>query len=230
MRITIPHFYDFGQQGAELGDALNTPQAWDSLRTGSPGAFAMATDCDAWEQQSRQNSIVRTRAKDLCNELATLGARSLASYGVGGAILEYWVRELSPDLALTITENAPATLSRLELFFPEAAVALHDILNEDPVSADVHLLHRIDTEFSNDELSRIIARLQNETVIVIATRLLDLRAVLGELRQRLKPGATRAGLQRTRAVFEETWRDSHAIERHSFGDLEGWILTPKVRR
>lgn len=142
-------------------------------------------------------------------------------------MLEYWLRHTDAELRLTVTEFAPETLERLRLFFPESAVCHHNLLADGPVQADVHLLHRVDTEFSNHELKAVMSRFRRSTVLLLATEVLGPRRFVQVLRQRLNPQASKAGVSRTRGAFSALWRHSHVERPMRFNDLDGWVLTPR---
>lgn len=227
MRLTIPHYYDFGEDRPEVGDTLASPDAWDGLRTRTEGPFAMAASPESWAAQAESHAGMESRAAGIAGSWRDLGAASLASYGVGGAVLEYWLRKVAPELDLTVTEFAPETIARLEAFFPDATVRHHDLLHDGPVPADVHLFHRIDTEFSNRELKGILKRFRAATLIVVATQVIGWREFVNEFRQRRNPHASRAGVSRSIGVFEALWRRTHVAAPVTYGDLHGWVLTPR---
>jgi len=226
-RLTIPHYYDFGDDRAQVGDSLSTAEDWDALRVGTDGPFGIAADAAGWAAQAKQHPELRSRAAIVADAARALGAASVASYGVGGASVEYWLTQDADDLSLTVTEYAPETLRLLASFMPDATALRHDLLEDGPADADVHLFHRIDTEFSNAQLRQIMGRFASAKMIVVATRLLNWREVKHELRHRRNPRATRAGVYRTRATFEAIWKRTHIAERAAFGELAGWVLHPR---
>lgn len=227
LRLTIPHYYDFGVDRPEVGDELASPGAWDGLRTRTDGPFAMAATLDEWHEQARAHPELRYRAEEVAATCDQLEINSLASYGVGGAVLEQWLSRSAPHLELTVTEYAPDTVARLREFFPDATVSHHDLLRDSPVPAEVHLFHRIDTEFSNRQLRDAMRRFESSTMIVVAGQLIGLREAYQELRKRRNPQASRAGVSRNRAAFDALWKQTHQAEAVSFHDLPGWILRPR---
>jgi len=225
-RLTIPHYFDFGQDRPKVGDALASAGGWDALRLKTEGPFGMAEDAVAWAATARAHPELAARANKIADRADSLGARSLASYGVGGASLEYWLTREASGLELRVTEYAPGTVQLLRSYFP-GAVLQHDLLADDPDDVDVHLFHRIDTEFSNAEMRQLMSKFANATVMVVATKLLTWREITYELRQRRDPNATRAGVYRSRAAFEALWKPTHDAERAGFADLDGWVLRPR---
>jgi hypothetical protein len=159
------------------------------------------------------------------------GVRSIASYGAGVALPELWLTRLRPGLELKLTDYAPETVERLAALLPDVAVVRHDLLAEPPLDADLHLFHRIDTEFTNRQWRDILSRFARARVLVVATEIIDLRRVLAEIRNWPRTRhATRAGWIRTRGAFEGLWEPTHEIERLELGDLEGWALYPRTGR
>jgi len=136
-------------------------------------------------------------------------AGRLCSYGVGTAALERAIVREACRLELTCTDYAPQTVARLQTLFPEALVVRHDLLADGPLPADLHLLYRIDTEFSNAQLRRIFARFE-EPVVVVPALLLGPRVLGREVYLRLfRPRATRAGWVRTKAALRALWTPTH---------------------
>lgn len=229
LRLTVPHYFDFGQARELIGAELSDPGSWDNLRLQTEGPFEMASTRTAWEAHAHAQGELGDRAARVAAEARTAGAQSMTSYGVGSGMLEYHLRQLEPGLELTLTEFAPETVDRLTRYLPEVVVRNHNLLRDPPITADIHLFHRIDTEFSNAEWKQLLASFREETVIVVATQLLDWRQVVRELRQRRNPNATRAGVFRTASAFEALWRPTHQATRRSFASLEGWVLEPRER-
>ena len=229
MRVTIPHYYDFGEDRELVGDDLVRPEAWDALRTRTHGPFALPETHEEWEAVADDRDDIRLRAAALDAWLDDRGVRTLASYGVGGATLELWLHRLNPERALRLTDYTPATVERLRRLFPAAEIELHDLLGDAPLEADLHLFHRIDTEFDHAQFRRVLERFRGLSVLLVATEVIGLRRVLAELRRlpRNRRHATRAGLMRTSAAFEALWKPTHRGERFQLHDLEAWELQPR---
>jgi hypothetical protein len=226
--LTIPHYYDFGGERELVGDDLVRPDSWDALRTQTDGPFALGASREDWERRARQSPELERRASALADFLAARGVASVASYGCGIASLEYWLHEKQPGLALTVADYTPETVAHLAEFFPAADVRRHDMLREAPLAADLHVFHRIDTEFTNDQWRDILRRFAGEPVLVIASEVIRVREVLLELRKRFGPGhATQAGLVRNRAAFEQLWGAAHTPRHLQIADLEAWMLEPR---
>jgi hypothetical protein len=107
-------------------------------------------------------------------------------------------------------------------------VIVHDIRVEEPLPADLHLIHRLDTELSNDEWPRTLARFA-QPVIFIAGETLRPRAAARELVTRFRhPRATKAGWLRTEDALRALWRGSHDDEPVE-ADLPAYLLLPRGR-
>ncbi|MHB8693442.1 MAG: hypothetical protein ACYDHH_19575 [Solirubrobacteraceae bacterium] len=227
MRLAIAHRYDFGAAAALAGADLADVRAWDALRIESDGAFALPESRAAWLALAG-DGLVRARAEAVDAVLRSRGVASFASYGAGTAVTELCLGRLDPRRRTVVTELAPATAERLRLLFTEAQVLRHDLRNDPPVAGvDLHLLFRVDTELSDDDWTRLLARFRRVPLLVAATELLTPRAVLRELRTLLKPHATRAGLVRSRGAFEALFRPTHEPQRVRLHDLQGWLLEPR---
>ena len=226
--VTIRHYFDFGADRQLVGDDLVRPEAWDALRTQTSGPFALPATREELGRSADERPEIGERMRAIDAWLETRGVRTLASYGVGAAAPEVWLHRLRPERRLLLTDYAPETVERLGTAFPEVDVVRHDLLADAPLEADLHLFHRIDTEFTNDQWRSVLARFAHVPVLVVATEVIDLRRVLAELRARpFRRGATRAGWIRTRAAFERLWRPTHRATPLRYHDLEAWALDPR---
>jgi hypothetical protein len=228
MRLTVRHHFDFGADRALVGDDLVRPEAWDALRTQTSGPFALAETREEWERTADEHPELEARARRIGELLDARGAMRLASYGVGGATLECWLKRLAPRRDLVVTDYAQATVDRLAGIFTEAECVRHDMLEDPPVSADLHLLHRVDTEFTNDEWARVFERFARLPVLFVAAGQVDLKGALAEWRKGRRPAATRAGWVRTRPALEALWGRTHDGRAVDVGDLPAWELDPKL--
>lgn len=229
MRLTIPHYYDFGDDRTLVGDDLVNPGSWDALRTRTEGPFALPPTRAEWEAVLDSHPELQQRGEAIATWLGERDVGRLASYGVGGASIEGVLNRLRPDMELTLGEYAPATVARLEEIFPEADVVNHDLLADPPLDADMHLFHRIDTEFTNRQWRGIMERFREVPVLVVATELVENWAqVVAEWRRRgsIHRRATKCGVIRTRDAFEAFWRNTHEATRLQFNDLRAWSLEP----
>lgn len=228
VRLTVPHYYDFGQDRRLVGDDLVRPDAWDGLRVETDGPFGLARSREQLEEQASGRPEIQARARALDAWLSHAGVSRLASYGVGGALLELWLHRIRAERELILTDYAPRAVQRLAQIFPEAEVLRHDLSTDRPLDADVHLFHRIDTELRDREWRRVLRRFADRRVVVIATEVIDVRRAVSELGMRVRSRhVTRAGWIRTRASFEALWRRSHIATPLRFGDLDGWALEPR---
>ena len=229
MRLTVPHWFDFGAERELVGDDLVRPEAWDALRTRTTGPFSLPDTREEWERVADERGEIRDRCRALDAWLTERGVNRLASYGVGGATVELWLHRVNPGRELVLTDYAPATVERLAGLFPEADVRQHDLLADGPIDADLHLFHRIDTEFTNSQWHEVLGRFAGVPVLVVATEVADLKRIAIEFRGWWfkRRTSTRAGLLRTAGAFEALWRPTHRATRLRFNDLDAWHLEPR---
>jgi hypothetical protein len=226
--VTLPFHYDFGADSAVLSGELRTAAAWDSLRTRTSGVFAIAEDRAGLQAMLREYPDIRARAEAIAELASREGAVEIASYGVGGGVVEAGLELARPQARLTIAEYAPATVERLRTLFPSASVRLHDLLQDAPIDADLHLMHRIDTEFSRSQWLRIFEAHRVERIVFVPGGEMALRALLGLIAQLpRRRGATRAGLVRNRAAIEMLWQRTHSARPVVLHDIRGWLLEPR---
>ena len=142
-------------------------------------------------------------------------------------MLEWWLEQLRPERRLLLADYAPETVERLRELFPAAEVRRHDLLADPPLTADVHLLHRVDTELTDDQWHEALRRFADERVLLVATEVATPKRLVQELLLRLRGrGLTRAGWLRTRGAFEALWRDTHEARPLRLHDLDAWDLAP----
>jgi hypothetical protein len=146
-------------------------------------------------------------------------------------VVEVWLERFRPRRRLTLTDYGPDTVGRLRQLFPEANVEQHDLKKDPPLAADVHLFHRIDTEFTNGEWRDLLRRFERQSILVVATEIADLDRLASELIGRLRNRhLTRAGWLRTRDTFEALWRPTHTATPLRLYDLDAWFLEPRAHR
>ena len=228
MRLTVRHHFDFGADRAVVGDDLVRPEAWDALRTQTSGGFALGTTREEWERTADAHPQLGARARRLDALFARRGARRIASYGAGGATIECWLKRVAPDREIVVTDYAPATIERLRPIFAEAECVVHDLATDPPLDADVHLFHRIETEFDNRRWREILARFSGQSVVFVAAGQVGLRGALVEVARGLLPRSSRAGWVRTRPAIEALWEPTHSAHPVDVGDLPAWELEPKM--
>jgi hypothetical protein len=230
LRLTLRHYYWFGADRSHVGDDLVTPESWDALRTKTSGVFSIPSTRADFVRVAEERHDIEKRARAIDAWLEDRAVRTVGSYGVGGASLEWWLHRLRPERRLIVTDYGKATVDRLAELFPEADVRYHDLRRDPPLPAELHLFHRIDTEFTNREWRELVRRFSDVPVLVVVADLLDLRGVVLELRRRAfrrQPGATRAGFIRTRAALEALWHETHTAQPLLMNDLYAWALTPR---
>jgi hypothetical protein len=229
MRITMRHHFDFGPDRVMVGEDLVRPEAWDALRTRTNGAFSVAASREELERTADGRPEIRERARAIERWLEQRDVDALASYGVGGGVLEAWLLRFRPERRLALTDYGPKTVDRLRAIFPEAEVVRHDLLHDLPLDAEVHLFHRIDTELTDDQWHGVLRRFGDVTILVVATEVATPRRLGQELLLRARSRQlTRAGWLRTRGSFEALWRGTHDVQALRLHDLDGWALTPRA--
>jgi hypothetical protein len=228
VRLTIPHWFDFGADRVHVGDDLVRAEAWDALRLNTDGPFSVPATRAAWEQAAEGRPEIRERAERIVAIARERGVRRLASYGAGAAVLELWMQRSAPDIELILTDYAEGTVERVAAIFPEAQVVRHDLLADPPLDADLHLFHRIDTELTNSQWRDVLRRFASVPVLVVATEIIELDRALKEIARRLRVrNLSRAGWLRTRGAFEAIYGSEHDITPLTVVDLEGWMLEPR---
>jgi len=226
--LTIRHVYDFGPDRELVGDDLVRPEAWDALRVRTDGPFSLPDTREAWERSALERPDLVERARAVSAWADAQGVRRLASYGVGGATVEYLIWRENPSRELVVSDYAPAAVQRLAGLFPEADVRRFDLLVDPPLPGDAHLFHRVDTELTNRQWRALLRRFASERILVVATEVADMRRLSWEVRLRLsRRPTTRAGWLRNRAAFERLWRDTHDATAVRMHDLEAWDLRPR---
>jgi hypothetical protein len=229
MRLTVRRRFDFGPDRELVGADLVRPESWDALRLHTSGAFGLPADRAAWEQQAGGAPDLPERAQAILEWMDGVGARSIASYGVGTAMLELHLHRLRNELPLILTDYAPDTVARLSSLFHGAEVRHHDLLRDGPLDADVHLMHRVDSELSDEQWRDMLARFGSVRVLVAATEVASTGRVLRELVLRgSQRHASRAGWLRTQQAFDSLWRPTHHATQVRIGDLWAWDLEPRT--
>lgn len=226
--ITIVHRYDFGADAALVGHDLARPEAWDALRTRTTGPFALPATEASLRATAHDDAALVARAATINSWLDAQGIVSVASYGVGVGRLEVLLHEANPGRELILTEYAPENVERLRELLPGADVRRHDLLVEPPVDAGLHLMHRIDTEFSNADWRVVLESFARERILWVAAGFLGTRQLALQLLSiRGSRGRTRAGLLRTRGAFDSLWAATHRAHAVEALDLHAWALEPR---
>jgi hypothetical protein len=229
MRLTVPHYYDFGPDRDLLGGDLLGPDDWDSLRVDGEGIFRFPEHPDEYARLVEESAWQERRARAIAGWIAESGARTVASYGVGPGIVETWLGRLVPEVHLILSDIAPRTVERLRVHFADADVRLHDFCREDPFDADLHLFNGVDTELHDKAWRDVLRRFREERVLFFPGITLGLRVIAGELWCR-RPGRRpmRAGWWRTKDRFDELTEPTHHVRRLRAGRAGvAWLLEPR---
>ena len=229
MRLTVRHHFDFGADRAVVGDDLVRPEAWDALRTQTSGAFALAETREEWERTADEHPELEARARRLDEVFdAPRGARrspptaSAAPRSSAG----------SSASRRSATSSSPTTRRRRSSgcgrSSPRPSACVHDLSADPPLEADLHLFHRIDTEFDEPRAGRrssSASRARADRVRGGRAGRSPRRAGGGAARA-AGAGASRAGWVRTRPAIEALWRQTHTAVPVDVGDLPAWELGP----
>jgi len=225
--LTVPHVFDFGDDKRLVGEDLVRPEAWDALRIETDGPFGLPADRETWERTALERADIVARAQAISDWADAQGIGRIASYGVGGASLEFLLWRANPQRELIVSDYTPKAVQRLSEVFPEADVRRFDLLADAPLDAELHLFHRVDTELSNAQWREVLARFAGARVLLVASEVGSGRRLSWEVRSLLtKRNATRAGWLRNRAAFERLWRRTHAATPLRMNDLYAWDLRP----
>lgn len=216
MRLTFPHYY-----ATPTGEALDGAASWDAIRSTS-SAFGLPLTREEWAAQADGRTDLRQRAEAVAAIAAQLGADVVASYGVGTGLLEHHLASMVPKLVCG--DFAPATTRTLAGLAPELHVEVHDLRTDPPFTADLHVLHRVDTEFSNREWRRILAHF-HEPVLLVMSGFLSPAALRQEVSCRFR-GGHRAGWMRTRSSARAMLRHGTAEDVADLGGLDGFLVRP----
>jgi hypothetical protein len=233
LRPTIRRHAFFSPATAErLDRGLDGATAWDILRTSETDpTFAIPTTREMWESRCARDFLVE-RGAAIASLANRVGARAIVGYGVGSGCVEYQIHKSSPDLALYLSDFAPETVARLRRVFPDSAtVSVVDLLRDDlsAIPGAMTLLHRVDAQFTDDELRQIFGRLRaggHHLILVVPDLYLTARELVVEIGRRM---ATRAGLRhatpcgrlRTRSAYDSYWRGLY--ETRSRGPMGGGL-------
>jgi hypothetical protein len=225
IRLTVPHSYDFGDDRASIGRNLVTPEGWDAARA-TVGPFGLPATRREWERLAEAGHAL-SRADDIATIARDLGTATLCSHGVGTAALELALHRRLPDVRLICTDFAPRAVNRLSDLFPEAEIVLHDLRVDNPTEADLHLMHRIDSELSTAEWKRVLPRYATPILLVPTTVLTYANAARELVFHVRRRRATRAGWSRNEAALRALWRSSHDDRAVTIVGEPAFLLTPK---
>ena len=229
MRITLPHYYDFGPDRHLLGGDLLGPEDWDSLRVDGEGIFRFPADHGEYARLVEESEWQERRARALAGWIGDAGAKTVASYGVGPGIVETWLLQLVPDVELVLSDIAPRTVERLREHFVDCDVHLHDFCRERPLDADLHVFNGVDTELHDKAWRDVLRRFSDRRVLFFPNITLGARVLAGELWCR-RPGRRpmRAGWWRTKGRFDELTQPTHEVRRLKAGRAGvAWMLEPR---
>lgn len=217
--MTIPQYVDLG------GQSYGSAEDWTRLRT-ADGPFALEARA-VWLAGSKQLEI-RNRAEAIAGVARELGATRIASSGVGTGMLEQ-----------ALAEAALPRLHRdLLRFHPRRPQGPRGVLRrvrsprarsdtDDPVEADLHPFHRVETEFDNAGWREVFRRLRVERILFTGEFVLTWARARYLIALAAKCAGDRGGHLRTPAALRRLWWNTHGAEAVGVGDLPGFLHTPR---
>src|SRR5437870_7900210 len=149
IRLTVPQFVHLTpEEQGRVGRRYGAVDTWDALRS-LPGPYGLSGDREEWTAAARSRADLTPRADAIAEFARSREVQSICSYGVGAAMLERLIVDRLPGIEFTCTDQTPLAMERLANVFPESRVLVHDLRADAPVTADLHLLHRVDADLSN---------------------------------------------------------------------------------
>jgi hypothetical protein len=229
VRLTAPFYFEFGPDRPLVGSRVDKA-AWEALRMHGTPEFALDPDRSAWETAAHASRAHQRLAGAIGAFLRRLSARTCCSYGVGRGMLEYWLAREWPEGRLTATELDGPVAERLEGFLAPVRVVPHDLGRDPPLPCDLHLLVRVDTEFSQPEWRALFRRFAGRRLLVVPAQPITLRSLAVQLRALARGrGVARAGWCRNRAAMRDGWGATHKTTVIRLGDHRSWSLEPLGR-
>jgi hypothetical protein len=238
LRLTLGHhFAPEWQLPPGVGDRLDSPGAWDALRS-APNApvFTVPESREHWLAVCASNDSLASKAELVARFADSLQVSAITSYGVGNACLEYHIHKARPELQLELSDYAPLTVARLRAVFREAdSIDVIDLLADDlgPSRESLVLLHRIDTEFTSSQWHGIFERLYDagvQHILFAPAQLLTVKSAVKEILRRavyrlVHRPLIAAGWIRTRSVFMAAWKPHYRlVEEGSDGATTYFLL------
>jgi hypothetical protein len=224
MQLTIRHYSPLD---VPLSGPLRSTDAWEELRE-SEGAFGLPKDAAVWRERAAKAGMERR-----ADAIVSLGYNSITSHGVGCGWLEYALS--SRGVRLTCTELAPTSLATLAGHFTECSdFRLFNITDQQwPNPDDLHLLHRLDAEATDDEWRSIFANMEQSGItkfVFVPSEVLTPGTLARYLAVQLKSVLLRrkltfCGWFRSEAAFRKLFPAGWTVEKMEFAGLVGFILT-----
>ena len=181
MKLTIKHYYDFGEDAELVGESLLSGGSWDRVRLEAKGpavdgAFALSRDRAGWLRRCGESPHVMSAVRQIAEVIRAKGFSAIVSVGAGRACVEYHLKNQLPSIHLTCTELSPRVVQALRDTFSECDhVGVFDFTSAQwPSVADgtVYLLNRVDTELDDEQWKRVFGNMSQSGVrhaLVIAT-------------------------------------------------------------
>lgn len=244
VRATFRHFQTFGD------GAIDSPQSWDALRRSHPH-FSIPQEREAWVatcsgeiKKDGQDGALQQRAADVYATLHAHGIKKIFSVGVGGAGLEFQLKQIDLSLYIHATEYATENVAMLRRVFTECnEISQFDFLKDDWRVADVCaadgavLMYRVDPHATDEEWRRVFENMHADDVqhiIFIPCRFVTILSLVNRFMRHWRwrfagKKLVFSGYVRTQKVFEGYWSGLYSQDPYVFGGLKGYVLRRIVR-
>lgn len=144
---------------------------WDILRMDeNESPFSIEKNIKSYEENCKRSLDYNKVAKLITSTIKkyNLDDRKIISLGVGKAVLEWHIKNLSPNTIIECSDYTNKSMSQLKRVFPSInKIFVFDILHGDYSLLDseaVYIMHRISTEFSFDNWCKIFSKMYNSNV------------------------------------------------------------------
>jgi hypothetical protein len=229
--LTVRHYADLGADRAVVGETLDAA-GWDALRVETAGAYSLPPTREALEAKAAEFPDISKRAALVNEALDQRGARTVASYGVGAALIEVLMLQQRPSRALLLSDYGPATVQRLRDLLPDTTVTLHDLLTDRRHTRRASL-SSVGQQPVQPSMAACVSALPRSTNPVRVKRRAVCRRSPPSPQQPEGDAITWGGLCRMGphpARVRRLWRRTHRHRSLRVGDVDGWWLEPRARR
>lgn len=161
---------------------------WDDLRRDNQDkAFSIESSMQEYRNNCNKAEDYKQAADVIGNIIACSTITKVVSCGVGKAILEYHLKQISPDLYLHCTDYTYEAIKQLEKVFIECdAFSCFDMKKDDwgkLSDYEAVILYRLSTEFSRQEWKDIFLKMKEAgfgRIIFVPTELCKVKDMMFE--------------------------------------------------
>jgi hypothetical protein len=223
--MKIGHYSSFNNLNKEL--------VWEKLRNDETEQHYFIPYTKAAYLQKIDSEVIPATARIIIDEVGKLGFRKLFSIGSGIAAVEYQVKKNS-DIEVTVSDYNNPVLRLKEFGVFDDAILFDAFLDPFPEGGDyVMLFPRIDTEFSNDQLSHLFEKCSAagiKNIIFIPANILTYKGLLAELKILVyclikNKSRVFCGYMRTRSEFVKLWSKYYKVTKEFKNGQEFYLLT-----